>query len=135
MRLKLTVFLLFCSGFLSAGQHVSEVSGPVKDAGTLEIVTEQPVPAVKFAAKELQTYLKQATGQDIPIVRKASGGKTALILGDGPSARAARLMFRNCRKKDSGFSVRAAAYLLRGGTIRNRIRQSSAGGSHTAGRH
>ena len=89
MRSKLTVLLLFCAGILSAGQHVKEVSGPVKNAGTLEIVTEQPVPVVKFAAKELQTYLKQATGQDIPIVRKESGGKTALILGDCPSARAA----------------------------------------------
>lgn len=89
MRLKLTLLLLFCAGFLSAGQHLSEISGPVKDAGTLEIVTEQPVPVVKFAAKELQAYLKLATGQEIPIVRKASGGKTALILGDCPSAREA----------------------------------------------
>ena len=89
MRSKFAVLLLFCAGILSAGQHVNQVSGPVKDAGSLEIVTEQPVPVVQFAAKELQTYLKQATGRDIPIVRKASGGKTALILGDCPSARTA----------------------------------------------
>ena len=75
----------------SSGKHVCELSGPVKDAGTLEIVTEQPIPVVEFAAKELQTFLKQATGQDVPIVRKASDGKTALILGDCPSARAAGL--------------------------------------------
>ena len=91
MRMKLTGMLLFCAGILSAGQHICELSGPVKDAGTLEIVTEDPVPVVKFAAKELQTYLKQATGQNVPIVKKASGGKTALILGDCQSARAAGL--------------------------------------------
>ena len=91
MKLKSSVILLFCVGILSASQHVNEVSGPVKDAGALEIVTEQPVPVVKFAAKELQTYLKQATGQNIPIVQKASGSKTALVLGDCPSARAAGL--------------------------------------------
>ena len=91
MRMKLTVVLLFCAGILTAGQHVYEVSGPVKDAGALEIVVEQPVPAVNFAAKELQTYLKKATGQDIPIVKQASGNKTALILGDCPGAKEAGL--------------------------------------------
>lgn len=89
MRLNLTVFLLFCAGLLSAGQHLCELSGPVKDAGALEIVVEQPVPVVNFAAKELQMYLKQATGQTVPILKKISGGKTALVLGDCPSARAA----------------------------------------------
>ena len=93
MRMKLTALLLFFAWIMSAsaGQHVSEVSGPVKDAGALEIVNEQPVPVVNFAAKELQTFLKQATGQTVPIVKKASGGKTALILGDCPSAREAGL--------------------------------------------
>ena len=45
MRSKLTMLLLFCAGILSAGLHVNQVSGLVKDAGALEIVTEQPVPA------------------------------------------------------------------------------------------
>ena len=66
MRLILIVFLLFCTGFLSVGLHVSEISGPVKNAGNLEIVTEQPIPVVKFAAKELQAYRKQATGAGDP---------------------------------------------------------------------
>ena len=91
MRSILTVLLVFCAGILCAGQHICEVSGPVKDAGALEIVTEQPVPVVDFAAKELQTYLKQATGQTVPIVPKASGSKTALVLGDCPSAKNAGL--------------------------------------------
>ena len=91
MRLKLTVVLLSCAGILSAGLHVNEVSGPVKDAGTLEIVVEQPSAVVNYAAKELQTHLKQATGQTVPIVKKASGNKTALVLGDCPSAKQAGL--------------------------------------------
>ena len=103
MRMKLTVVLLFCAGILTAGQHVNEVSGPVKDAGTLEIVTEQPVPVVNYAAKELQTYLKKATGQNVPIVKKASGGKTALVLGDCPSARAAGVDVS--KLPDEGFRI------------------------------
>ena len=71
MKTKLTALLLFCTVILSAGQHICEVSGPTKDAGTLEIVTEQSVPVVKFAAKVLQKYLKLATGHTVPIVRKA----------------------------------------------------------------
>ena len=103
MRMKLTAVLLFCAGLLSAGQHVCEVSGPVKDAGALEIVVEQPVPVVNFAAKELQTFLKQATGQTVPIVKKVSGGKTALVLGDCPSARAAGLDVS--KLPDEGFRI------------------------------
>ena len=106
MRLKWSMVLLFCTVMLNAGQHVNEVSGPVKDAGALEIVVEQPVPVVNFAAKELQTYLKLATGRDIPVVKQATGGRTALILGDCPSARAAGIDvsklptegFRICRQ-------------------------------------
>ena len=91
------------AAFVPKGTHVCEVSGPVKDAGTLEIVTEQPVPVVEFAAKELQTILKQATGQDIPIVRKASEGKTSLILGDCPSARAVGIDVS--KLPDEGFRI------------------------------
>ena len=89
MKRKLTALFLFCAGLLSAGQHVNEVSGPAKDVGALEIVVERPLPVVNYAAKELQTFLKKAAGQDVPIVKKSSGDKTALILGDCPSARAA----------------------------------------------
>ena len=96
--------------FPSNGKHVCELSGPVKDAGTLEIVTEQPVPVVEFAAKELQTILKQATGQDVPIVQKASEGKTSLILGDCPSARAAGLDVSKLPKE--GFRI-----LRKGGRV------------------
>ena len=103
MKLKLTGILLLCAVIVSAGVHVNEVSGPVKDAGALEIVTEQPVPVVTFAAKELQTYLKQATGQTVPVVQKASGGKTALVLGDCPSARAAGLDVT--KLPDEGFRI------------------------------
>lgn len=103
MRMKLTTLLLFCAGILTAGQHLCEVSGPAKNAGALEIVTEQPVPVVKFAAKELQTYLKQATGQNIPVVKKATAGKTSIFLGDCPSARAAGLDVS--KLPDEGFRI------------------------------
>lgn len=89
--------------FVPAGKHVCEVSGPVKDAGALEIVVEQPCPVVKYAAKELQTCLKKATGQDIPVVKAPSGNKTALILGDCPIARAAGLDVTQI--PDEGFRI------------------------------
>ena len=60
--MKLTGILLFCAEILSAGQHVNEISDPVKDANAVEIVMKQPLPMVNDAAKELQTHLKQATG-------------------------------------------------------------------------
>ena len=103
MRLKMTGILLFCAGVLSAGQHLNEVSGPVKDAGALEIVVERSLPVVNYAAKELQTYLKQATGKSVPVVKKASGGKTALILGDCPSARAAGIDVK--KLPDEGYRI------------------------------
>ena len=89
MKMVLISISLLCTGVLCAGVHVSKVSGQVKDAGELEIVVEQPGTMVNFAAKELQTYLKQGLGRKIPVVRKASAGKTSLFLGDGPSAREA----------------------------------------------
>lgn len=51
-----------------------------------EIVTlDNPPRAVRFAAKELQTYLKKITGAEVPIVHQASGGSVLPIyLGISP---------------------------------------------------
>ena len=66
-----------------------EISGRTEKITDLEIVAETTIPVVKFAASEMQIFLKQATGIKFPIVSKASGARFALIIGDGPSAKAA----------------------------------------------
>ena len=92
MKQWLLVFL--CAAGFSAFAAIPrkvEISGKTEKVSKLEIVTDNPAPVVQFAATEMQTFLKQATGIKFPIVSKVSGKHLALIIGDGPSARAAGL--------------------------------------------
>jgi Domain of unknown function (DUF4838)/Carbohydrate family 9 binding domain-like len=53
----------------------------------VEIVIHRPVPMVRFAAKELQTFMRKATGKTVAIVSKPTVGKAAIVLGDSPDTR------------------------------------------------
>jgi hypothetical protein len=48
-----------------------------------------PTPIARFAAKELQTFIAKATGQTVAIVRRRTGVKAAIVLGDNRWARQA----------------------------------------------
>ena len=55
----------------------------------VEIVVPEPAtPTARFAAKELKTFLDQALGSDIKILRERSGATPAIILGDNRWSRA-----------------------------------------------
>ena len=69
--------------------RVVEISGKPEKIRNLEIVVENKVPLVYFAAEELRDTLKKAAGIQVPITAKPSEGKISLILGDCPSTRAA----------------------------------------------
>lgn len=69
--------------------RVVEISGKPEKIRNLEIVVENKVPLVYFAAEELRDTLKKAAGIQVPVTTKPSEGKISLILGDCPSARAA----------------------------------------------
>ena len=50
--------------------------------GAVEIVTgKTPAKVVSFAAKELQTFLSQTLGAEVPVVGEASNGKSHIFLG------------------------------------------------------
>jgi len=69
--------------------RIVEISGTPEKIADLEIVVEQPLPLVTFAARELQEFLRKGTGKKFPVVNKISGNRTALVLGDCPSLRKA----------------------------------------------
>jgi hypothetical protein len=51
------------------------------------VVTENSAPVVKFAAKELQQFLKQATGVSLKQVKRPEKGTISIILGDNQFSR------------------------------------------------
>jgi hypothetical protein len=54
-----------------------------------EIVVANPSPVAAFAAAELRSFIAKATGAELPVVTQRTGGKAAIILGDGPETKAA----------------------------------------------
>ena len=68
-----------------------EMSDVVKNGRSeLEIVAPKAAGGVvKYSAEELQKFLQQSTGAEIPVVEKRSGAKYAVILGDTPEFRKA----------------------------------------------
>ncbi len=62
------------------------ISGEKTKVENLEIVVESSNPLLDFAAGELQTMLKTATGSEVPIVNTPAAGATSLILGNNSFA-------------------------------------------------
>ena len=96
MKEKLLVILLAAGFACLAGAfgpnvppRIVEISGTPDKIADLEIVVEQPLPVVTFAARELQSFLYRGVGKKYPVVKKPSGSRTALVLGDCPSLRKA----------------------------------------------
>ena len=71
-----------------------KISGKVQKVVDLTIVVEKEIPLLKFAAKELQNFLQQATGKRISISKTPSSKGISLILGDCPLARKAGIDVR-----------------------------------------
>lgn len=69
--------------------RITRISGKTQKITKLEIVVGDPVPLVRFAAGELQEFLKQATGVKVPVVKKAGGKRLALVLGNTAEFKAA----------------------------------------------
>ncbi|MBR2374061.1 MAG: DUF4838 domain-containing protein, partial [Lentisphaeria bacterium] len=88
-KLFIAAAVLCLSLLQAAGIHICKTSGPVKNVGKIEIVVEKSTNLLKFAAKETQKFLKQATGQNVPVVSKPTGKAFAIILGDSSFTRAA----------------------------------------------
>ena len=95
MKEKLLVILLAAGLACAAASapdvppRIAEISGAPEKITDLEIVVEQPLPVVTFAARELQEFLRKGTGKKFPVVNKISGSRTALVLGNCPSLRKA----------------------------------------------
>ena len=83
----LTAGLACLAGASGPKPRIVEISGTPEKVVDLEIVVEQPLPVVTFAARELQDFLQKGTGKKFPVVNKVSGSRTALVLGDCPSLR------------------------------------------------
>ena len=72
---------------LSAENRKAEISGPTGNVGEMQITGNLDNPVVRFAARELQSFLKQSTGKEVPVGGTIAPDKFNLILGDHPEAR------------------------------------------------
>ena len=75
---------------MSAVLCCSAGDGALLLPGRVQILVEDGAPAVaRFAAGELKTLLSQALGCDVPSTNVLLAGYSAIVVGDGPMARAA----------------------------------------------
>ena len=95
MVMGLSLFCLYDTGAIESNKHrVSIDKGDMltlaeNGKANVEIVVPEPAtPTARFAAKELKTFLDQALGSDIKILRERSGATPAIILGDNRWSRA-----------------------------------------------
>ena len=72
---------------LSGENRKIEISGPSGNVGNVQITGNLDNPVVRFAARELQSFLKQSTGKEVPVGGTIAPDKFNLILGDHPEAR------------------------------------------------
>ena len=60
-----------------------EISGKKQKITSAEIVLEKPIPLLRYAAQELQSFLKQAAALDVKIVQTPTGKNAlSIILGN-----------------------------------------------------
>jgi len=93
-----------CAVEFDRGERKISVSNRTQTVKELEIVVPVSNPVLKFAAAELQRFLKQSAGISAPILKKESGKKIALVLGDNALSQKAGL---NVKKLASeGFYIK-----------------------------
>lgn len=82
VKISMGILSLFLWGqFISAG-IAGEIKLKADSQGNCEIVvTAEAGPVADFAAKELQAFMSQALGADVPVNRTVSGKKSAIIVG------------------------------------------------------
>lgn len=76
------VFLFLICFCLSAIERKVIISENSEKINEIEIVKANKIPLVDYAAKELQTFLKQATGKTPKIVDNPTPGIFSIILGE-----------------------------------------------------
>ena len=92
----LPVLVLLGAAILSGahfdrGERRIRVSGAMRPVTRAEIVVPEGNPVRRFAAGELQSFLKRASGLELPVVAKPTPGVLSLVLGDNALARKAGL--------------------------------------------
>ena len=74
-------------------------------------ISPESLPAVKVAAEDLQLYIAKATGAKLPIINSNdSGGRPAIIVGNGPDAEKAGIDIKNIPAE--GFTVKTVGNKL-----------------------
>ncbi len=81
-----------------------------KGEARAEIVVANTSLIVAFAAEELRAFIAKATGVEVPIVQRRTDGKTAIILGDCPEAKAAGIDVAKLPR--DGFQMKSAGGAL-----------------------
>ena len=89
---------------LSGENRKAEISGPTGNVGDMQITGDLDNPVVKFAAAELQRFLKQSTGKEVPVGGTIVPDKFNLVLGDHPEAKKAGLDLG--KLPDEGYYIR-----------------------------
>jgi len=86
----ISALLTFATGTLLANDTGEKHSLKVNGVISCEIVVPDEAGAVAlFAGKELQRFLSQSLGGEIPLLKTGSGQRTALILGESKQLREA----------------------------------------------
>ena len=115
MKKSLFAVLLLLGAALLSGAHFDRgerrirISGASRPVTRAEIVLPEANPVRRFAAEELQSFLKRASGLDLPVVAKSTPGVLSLVLGDNALAKKAGL--------DSGKLVSEAFIIKREGSL------------------
>lgn len=108
----LTVLLLLGTLFLGALELA-------RDGKTEYVIVQNPkgTPSERFAAEELQTFLRKATGADFRIVTTPPPNGKGIYVGDLPGARAVigEKRFRALRNQESAVYTSEKALALAGG--------------------
>jgi len=97
--------IVFASRCVCEGGEVALVRD---GKGLAEIVVAADAPAiVKYAADELQTYVRKMSGAELPITTKPSAGRVAVYVGESPFV--SKLGVRTDDLRTDGFRVAADA--------------------------
>ena len=81
---------------LAAAVTLSLGAAELEKGKTDIVVARSATDVVEFAAEELQTFLSEALGEKVPIVKKPTTGRTAVILGVNEWSSAAGLDPAKC---------------------------------------
>ena len=84
MKLIFTALVAILASALFADglPRVTQTDGKTEKITAFEVVVPKEIPLLKFAARELSTYLGKVTASKVPVLSRKSGKAFAVVIGD-----------------------------------------------------